>query len=361
MARLVARYLLGVTCVLASSFIFLYLLLRSTPTAVHERHKYAMWSSLYGAACRYPPSYIRKWYRPMNDFSGEQLVFFGKPIMQALKTIGLEREWRVRLILNDSDTGFNRLRASLSMGKFTVLFTTSRSLRNHRIARYVNNSDMLVGAIPNMYKVSGAKKDQYNAYQRVLNRYGCSIEDTQIMPRSYLLDNRQKCLSFFRQTNLSSRMWVLKTSQGYGGDGVSIYSNVSKLREKFGACKHNRELIVQEYIQNLLLVEGRKFDVRALVLVGSTQPYMIYHHKGYLRVSVRKFDPHGGREVHLTNSHVQTNSKFFKAHKHFWTYNQFQDYLDEHYPSNDNFVSEHLIPFIKQISILIVQSSTCQM
>ena len=172
-----------------------------------------------------------------------------------------------------------------------------------------------------------------------MNRYGCSIEDTRIMLQSYLLDNRAKCLSLVKQTrSIALKCGLVKTAQGYGGDGISIYSNVTKLRNKFGTCSHNREVIVQEYIQNLLLVEGRKFDIRALILVGSTQPYTLFHHDGYLRVSVRQFDPFGGREVHLTNSHVQTNSKEFQAKKHFWTYPQFQKYLDKHYPRKYDFV-----------------------
>ena len=316
MARLVARYALGLVCLVATTSLFLYLVLRSTPKAIHERHKYAvdLWSGVYRKlSCSYPPHYTRARFRPMEEYADTQLVFFGKPIMQALKVVSLDRQWRVKLILNDSSVGTTRLQASLSPRKFTVLFTSSRSLRKPHIAQYVNHSNVLVAAIPNIYKVTGAKKEQYKAYQRVLNRYGCSIEDTRIMPQSYLLDNRAKCLSFFKQTDLSSKMWVLKTSQGYGGDGISIYSNVTKLRNKFGTCSHNREVIVQEYIQNLLLVEGRKFDIRALILVGSTQPYTLFHHDGYLRVSVRQFDPFGGREVHLTNSHVQTNSKEFQA------------------------------------------------
>ena len=359
MARLVARYLVGIGCLIASSSLFLYLVLRSSPKVIHEGHRTDLWRGLFRAiSCTgYPPSYTRPWFRPMDEYTGKQLVFFGKPIMHALKVVSLDRQWTVKLILNDSAVGTTRLHASLSSRKFTVLFTSSKSLRKPHIAQYVNHSNILVAAIPNIYKFTGAKKEQYKAYQRVLNKYGCSIEDTRIMPRSYLLDNRVRCLSFFKQTDLSSKMWVLKTSRGYGGDGITIYSNVTKLREKFGACSHNREVIAQEYIQNLLLVEGRKFDIRALILVGGTQPYTLFHHEGYLRVSVRKFDPLGGREVHLTNSHVQTSSNKFQAKNHFWTYPQFQEYLDQHYPNNDNFVSRRLLPFIKKMSILIIQSS----
>ena len=202
MARLVARYALGLVCLVATTSLFLYLVLRSTPKAIHERHKYAvdLWSGLYRKlSCSYPPHYTRARFRPMEEYADTQLVFFGKPIMQALKVVSLDRQWRVKLILNDSSVGTTRLQASLSPRKFTVLFTSSRSLRKPHIAQYVNHSNVLVAAIPNIYKVTGAKKEQYKAYQRVLNRYGCSIEDTRIMPQSYLLDNRAKCLSFFKQ------------------------------------------------------------------------------------------------------------------------------------------------------------------
>ena len=361
MARLLVRYSLGVLFVLLATSLFLYAVLRTSPTAIHERHKHIssdLYKQLQGECTGYPPSYGRGWFRPLEEYAETQLVFFGKPIMQALKAISLGRHWKVKLILNESATAVKRLDALVSPRKFTVLFTSSRALRNPSLAQYVNRSNLLVAAIPNIYKVSGAKREQYKAFQRVLNRHGCSIEDTHIMPRSYLLDSPKQCSSFFNQvSNSPPKMWVLKTSQGYGGDGVFIYPNVSKLRDKFGSCKHNRQLIVQEYIQNILLVEGRKFDVRALVLVGNTQPYMIFHHEGYLRVSVRQFDPHGGREVHLTNSHVQTSSKYFQPEKHFWTFMKFQSYLDQHHPGNQNFVSHQLVPFIKKMSILIVKSS----
>ena len=174
MARLVARYALGLVCLVATTSLFLYLVLRSTPKAIHERHKYAvdLWSGLYRKlSCSYPPHYTRARFRPMEEYADTQLVFFGKPIMQALKVVSLDRQWRVKLILNDSSVGTTRLQASLSPRKFTVLFTSSRSLRKPHIAQYVNHSNVLVAAIPNISdKVTGAKR----TIKHILNRYGCS-------------------------------------------------------------------------------------------------------------------------------------------------------------------------------------------
>ena len=241
MARLVARYALGygVLSVASDFTLDLYLVLRSTPKAIHERHKYAvdLWSGLYRKlSCSYPPHYTRARFRPMEEYADTQLVFFGKlhnastESSQSGPTVESEADPQ------DSSVGTTRLQASLSPRKFTVLFTSSRSLRKPHIAQYVNHSNVLVAAIPNIYKVTGSKKEQYKAYQRVLNRYGCSIEDTRIMPQSYLLDNRARMLVFFQTVLQSDPLkcgLYLKTSQGYGGDGISIYSNVTKLRNKW--------------------------------------------------------------------------------------------------------------------------------
>ena len=56
------------------------------------------------------------------------------------------------------------------------------------------------------------------------------------------------------------------------------------------------------YITNPLLLEGRKFDIRAYMLIASTEPFLILFHKGYVRLCCHEYEADNmdlGR--HLTN------------------------------------------------------------
>ena len=281
------------------------------------------------------------------------LIFYGKPPMYALHLVATENSWSVRTILNDS-ISFLKLSDYAQSASYVIVWTTSRHFGHPVLQMLSNSSNALVSAVQDAYKVSGSKKNQLEFFQRVFKSHGCEMD---LMPRSFLLDVPSDCMHFFEYAkSRPSSMWVLKTSRGFGGDGVSIFQDLSALRARFGACTHNKEYVAQEYLSSLLLLEGRKFDVRGLLLIAGTSPYMLFHHEGYLRVSLHRFNATGGREVHLTNSHVQSLSKGFVAEKHFWSFRQLQEYMDVHHPDNDNFVDNRLVPFIKKIGLLVVQA-----
>lgn len=280
-------------------------------------------------------------------------IFYGKPPMYSLQLVATENSWSVRTILNDS-TSFLKLSAYISTAPYIIVWTTSRFFGHPVVQMLSNSSTALVSAVQDAYKVTGSKKNQLEFFQLAFKSHGCTMD---LMPQSFLLDVPRDCKQFFEYAkSRTSSMWVLKTSRGFGGDGVSVFQDVSALRARFGACMHNKEYVVQEYLSNLLLLEGRKFDVRGLLLIAGTYPYMLFYHEGYLRVSVHHFNATGGREVHLTNSHVQSLSKGFSAEKHFWSFRQLQEYLDMHHPDNNNFVDSRLIPFIKKIGQVVVQA-----
>lgn len=303
---------------------------------------------------------VEPWFKKRSSWKQIQLIFYGKPIMQVVKRLCVQRHWKMMIMLNESDPSslYELQKRVNEEGTFTIMFTSSRLYHLAIVQRLANSTHALVSSIRYAFKTTGPKKEQLNVFRNHFLSYGCMLEEVGIMPRSFLLDDSYDCIQFFKYAHLNpTSWWVLKKSHGYGGEGISIHQNSSKLYTKFGLCKGNREYVVQEYIYNLLLVEKRKFDVRGLVLIAGTNPYFLFYHEGYLRVSVSDFSYNSNRNVHITNSHLQVMSRDFDPEKHFWSFERFQSFLDAHHPENNHFVENKLIPFIKNTSLFLLQSS----
>lgn len=59
---------------------------------------------------------------------------------------------------------------------------------------------------------------------------------------------------------------------------------------------------VRRYIQNPLLLSGKKFDVRSYLLIACAAPYMVFFGHGYARLTLSLYDPHSSDlRGHLTN------------------------------------------------------------
>ena len=285
------------------------------------------------------------------------LVFYGKPIMKALKAIAIGRGWKVKVIAEESP---EKLASLISLDRFMVVFTSSKLYTHDGVlSRLANSTNALVGTLENACKVTGAKRAQLTSFRKHFQYFGCQLEATGIMPRSFVLDTPTECIQFFRYSNKRpTSWWVLKPSNGQGGEGISIHSNLSYFYDKFSTCMKSPDYIIQEYITDPLLLMKRKFDVRAYILVAKTSPhFLVFYHDGYLRLSMKEFDIHGEREVHLTNSHVQIHVEGFSMEKHLWSFGDLQEYLNLHRPMDGaKFVSKKLVPFIKKIGLFIAHT-----
>lgn len=325
--------------------------------------------------CGHSAASSRPWFPPHHKEDQHiQLVFYGKPIMQVIKHLSVKNKWKVVLILNDTEAGAKELeRLSSKPDTFTIVYTTSRAFHRPLIQELANSTNALVSAIRYTFKITGGKKGQLEGFRHFFAQHGCNLSSKSLMPISFTLDDPTDCKEFFKHAHLHpDTWWVLKPSHGYGGEGITIHTNLTLLYKKFATCQQQkqqqkqqknikassvREFVVQEYLPHLLLLEGRKFDVRAFVLIASTTPYMLFYQEGYLRVSMEKFNLKGASSgVHLTNSHIQTHSKNFSVNKHFWSFGRFQSYLDTHHSGSEQFVSKTLVPFIKKVGHFLMQT-----
>ena len=132
-------------------------------------------------------------------------------------------------------------------------------------------------------------------------------------------------------------------------------SMVTRLNHKCGVKSNWREnqYIIQEYPSNLLLLNGRKSDIRAFVLITRTDPYFLYCHPGYLRVAIAKHAKATGREAQLTNTHIQGSIDGFTPEEHFWSFDRLQSNKSF---GNDDFVQAKLEPFIKTTGLFWLQA-----
>ena len=76
--------------------------------------------------------------------------------------------------------------------------------------------------------------------------------------------------------------------------------------------------VVQKYCENPLLIDGRKFDIRAFMVVACMKPYLVLYNPGYVRMSLNPYTVENfakDKMTHLTNNSVQKAHPDYKALK----------------------------------------------
>lgn len=82
------------------------------------------------------------------------------------------------------------------------------------------------------------------------------------MPDSFLLPDEVQDLEMHMR-HFPNHTFICKPSRGCGGDGITLARKFSDLPKK----SFNQEYLVQRYIDNPLLINNKKFDLRLYVVI----------------------------------------------------------------------------------------------
>eukprot|EP00002_Diphylleia_rotans_P029676 TRINITY_DN6056_c0_g3_i1.p1 TRINITY_DN6056_c0_g3~~TRINITY_DN6056_c0_g3_i1.p1 ORF type:complete len:1173 (+),score=242.00 TRINITY_DN6056_c0_g3_i1:66-3584(+) len=123
---------------------------------------------------------------------------------------------------------------------------------------------------------------------------------TYILPADYVafLDDYSE-----RRDAGKNNIWISKPVSLSRGRGIFVFDDVADIRTP-------ESIIVQKYIENPLLMDGFKFDLRLYILVTSMNPLEVFlYREGFARLSMRQYTANSNdlsdKFIHLTNASIQ--------------------------------------------------------
>lgn len=124
------------------------------------------------------------------------------------------------------------------------------------------------------------------------------------VPKTYIMPQDAGQLEY--EMNLIEATWIVKPSASSQGKGIFLTTKFSDVPKK--------DHVVSQYIENPLLIDGLKFDLRIYVAITCFNPLRIYIYKdGLVRFATQKYNgsSKGSRFMFLTNYSVNKYSEKF--------------------------------------------------
>jgi len=162
----------------------------------------------------------------------------------------------------------------------------------------------------------------------------------------------------------ANNMWIVKPAAKSRGRGIATFMDLNKLlRYVEAGSGFSTQWVVQKYIENPLIIAGRKFDMRQWVLVTDWNPLTIYFYdEFYARFSVDEYSTSAGdlsnSFIHLVNNSIGKNSDNFNKtvtvengetiEGYMWSFDSFKKYIQE--KAGSDLVTSKIQPRMKEIA-----------
>jgi hypothetical protein len=200
------------------------------------------------------------------------------------------------------------------------------------------------GQMWNQLPTGGMMTDKSRLHKLLVN-----IEATEFQPETYILTDPEECVEFFSgpATN-ESIIWVTKEPLSAEGEGIIINPKISDLRKTWLKdpnatpdklkCRTDIStdaILIQRYVLNPLLLNGKKMEIRSYWLVASIEPFVVlYYREGTVRLTTRDYKPEEWSDplIHITNTRQQKKAdpNYYQTEiERKWSLQQLADYVVE--------------------------------
>ena len=134
------------------------------------------------------------------------------------------------------------------------------------------------------------------------------------LPQTYDLSDPADLVRFLQGAH--EGLWIAKPQCQNQGKGIRLVRDVGELKQQVREGGRT-DLVVQQYIDPPLLVEGRKFDFRMYMLIARCKPIRAFLFQDYYaRLSLNQYDLEDSNLLtHLTNASQQKKHPNYSALK----------------------------------------------
>eukprot|EP01064_Diplonema_japonicum_P001397 TRINITY_DN1089_c8_g1_i1.p1 TRINITY_DN1089_c8_g1~~TRINITY_DN1089_c8_g1_i1.p1 ORF type:complete len:435 (+),score=73.72 TRINITY_DN1089_c8_g1_i1:112-1305(+) len=223
--------------------------------------------------------------------------------------------WTVKMIFSPE--------ASVRLGEAQII---NHFPNHHELTR----KDCMVKNVKRYKKDNEKNQSIYNQDVETVADF---VPLTYSLPSDYAL--------FIEEYKKTNSLWIVKPANRAQGKGIFIVTKLGQitkwakqkwLQGESGISKE--QYIISKYIENPLLIGGKKFDLRFYVLVTSYRPLRAYiHREGFARFCTVAYNTDVGDLdnlfVHLTNVAVQKQGdEYNDKHGGKWNVNNLRLYLE---------------------------------
>ena len=191
---------------------------------------------------------------------------------------------------------------------------------------------------------------------------------TYLLPADYTLFVEE----FRRNPNA---MWIMKPTARSQGKGIFIINKLAQIKKwstqsRWAQMPLKEAYVISRYVDDPLLIGGKKFDLRIYVLVSSYRPLRVYQYcHGFARFCNARYNTDMGDIdnpfIHLTNVAIQKHDdQYNQRHGGKWHINNLRLYVEATYgleASNRLFHSmdQLIINSLKAVQNVMINDRHC--